>query len=465
MRPSDLYRRRTSLLTDLYQLTMASAFFSSGRADRSAVYHLTFRRAPYGGEWMTVCGLGTLLDAIESMAFDADDLEYVAGLEGAQGRPLFAPEFLAWLGDFRFSGSIDAMPEGTVCFPGEPVLRVEGGLAECQMLETLILNQMNYASAIATKAARVCHVGAQGDPVLEFGLRRAPGIGGGVAASRAAWIGGCEATSNLMAGRIVGIPVRGTHAHSWVMAFEEEIEAFRAYARAMPHNSVLLVDTYETKRGVERALQVAREMRADGAELGGLRLDSGDLLELSRWTRERLDAEGFPEVRIVASGGLDEGVIASLRAAGAPIDVWGVGTRIVAAGEGIDGVYKLSLLDDGGGNWLRRMKSTDDPRKASLPGRLQVARESVSGESTRDTIYDLSLAGEQAMPGRPLLRAVMRRGRVVERPSEAEARDRLRDEVSRLPEAVRRLEEPLPFEVELGRELERSVETARAAID
>lgn len=465
MEPSEFYRRRTSLLTDLYQLTMASAFFSGGRAERRAVYHLTFRRAPFGGEWMAVCGLGPLLDGIESLTFDSDDLEYVASLVGAQGRALFDSEFLGWLESFRFSGSIDAMPEGSICFPGEPVLRVEGGLAECQMLETLILNQMNYASAIATKAARVAHVAAEGEPVLEFGLRRAPGIGGGVAASRAAWIGGCEATSNLMAGRVVDIPVRGTHAHSWVMAFEEEIEAFRAYARAMPHNSVLLVDTYDTQRGVERALQVAREMRAEGLQLGGLRLDSGDLLELSRWARERLDAEGFPEVQIVASGGLDEYAIAALRSASAPIDVWGVGTRIVAAGDGIDGVYKLSLLEDERGGWLRRMKSTDDPRKASLPGRLQVARQSSDARMQRDTVYDLSLPGAGAVPGTALLERVVSDGRVAVRPREREVRERLRDEIGRLPEGVRDLESPLRFDVRLDPQLERSVEAARAALE
>ncbi|MEM6702898.1 MAG: nicotinate phosphoribosyltransferase [Acidobacteriota bacterium] len=465
MRPSQFYRRRPSLLTDLYQLTMASAFVSSGRSERRAVYHLTFRRAPFGGSWMAVCGLGPLLEAVDTLAFDTDDLEYVASLEGAEGRPLFGPEFLRWLEGFRFEGAIDAMPEGSIGFPGEPVLRVEGGLAECQMLETLMLNQVNYASAIATKAARVCHVAAEGEPVLEFGLRRAPGIGGGVAASRAAWIGGCRATSNLMAGRVVDIPVRGTHAHSWVMAFEDEIEAFRAYARAMPHNSVLLVDTYDTQRGVERAIQVAREMRAEGAELGGLRLDSGDLLELSLWAREKLDTEGFPEVRIVASGGLDELTVAALRRAGAPIDVWGVGTRIVAAGDGIDGVYKLSLLESDDGRWLRRMKATDDPRKASLPGRLQVGRVSDDGSMCNDTLYDLSLPGADEVGGQPLLEPFVRDGEVLSMPEEREARDRLKSEVDRLPEEVRSLENPQPFPVRLHPELEESVERARAALD
>lgn len=456
MSPTRIYGRSLALLTDLYQLTMACAFERSGRADDPAVFHLTFRNAPFGGQWIVACGLRPLLEAIEDLHFDEDDLAYVASLESEEGRPLFERRFLDWLGEFRFRGDVHAMAEGTVCFPGEPVLRVEGGVAECQMLETLVLNQMNYASAIATKAARLCHVAAAGQPVLEFGLRRAPGIGGGVSATRAAWIGGCSATSNLLAGRVAGIPVRGTHAHSWVLAFDSEPEAFDAYVEALPHNAVLLVDTYDTRRGVDRAIAVAERMRARGQRLAGIRLDSGDLFSLSRWARNRLDDAGLGAVRILASGGLDELEVAELRRRGAAIDVWGVGTRLVAAGSGVDGVFKMGMIRRPGRPWSLKMKSTDDPRKASLPGSLQVRRESRGGVLECDTIYDLRLGSAADEPTGPpaarecrdLLQPVLRDGRAVITPDDREARERVRAEIGSLPERVRQLEGGKPFPVE-----------------
>ena len=454
-----IYQQGLSLLTDLYQLTMACGFERAGIADSRAVYQLTFRRAPDDGQMMVACGLRPLLEALEEFRFDASDLEYVGSLQGKGGVPLFDGHFMQWLADLELRLDVSALPEGSVCFAGGPVVRIEGPLAQCQLVETLVLNQMNYASAIATKAARICHVAANGQPVLEFGLRRAPEVGGGVAASRAAWIGGCAATSNLMAGRLVEMPVRGTHAHSWVMAFDTEMEAFEAYVDAMPHNAVLLVDTYDTRQGVELAIRAARRLAEKGEELSGLRIDSGDLLELSRWARRRLDEEGLGSTRLVASGGLDEYRVAALRAQGAPIDTWGVGTALVSAA-GIDGVYKMGLIERDG-RVVRRMKSTDDPRKASLPGCLQVRRRERDGLFCGDTIYDESLGTPQE-GGRDLLVPVMSAGRIVAPLDDRQARERVRESVAKVPADVRRLESPASYPVALAPSLREAVEAQRS---
>jgi len=410
---------------------------------------------------MIVCGLRPLLESIEALKFGDEELGYLGALEAEPGRLLFDARFLEWLADFRFRGEVHAMSEGTVCFPGEPVLRVEGGVAECQLLETLVLNQMNYASAVATKAARLCHVAAKGQPVLEFGLRRAPGIGGGVAATRAAWIGGCSGTSNLMAGKLLGIPVRGTHAHSWVMAFDSERESFDAYVEALPHGAVLLVDTYDTVEGVRSAIEVARSMRSRGNELAGIRLDSGNLLELSRWARTELDGAGFPEVGIIASGGLDELEVQRLRQAGAAIDIWGVGTRLVSANSGIDGVFKMGLIRRSE-NWTRKMKSTDDPTKASLPGRLQVYRAERDGALLGDTIHDESLGRRDELKDeRPLLLPVMETGHALEELDDRAARERVAAEVEKLPDQVRKLDGASPYPVSLAPDLRASIDGGR----
>ncbi len=454
MTPEAPERPDLALLTDLYQLTMAGSFVAEGLQQRRAVYHLTFRNGPSGSAFCVVCGLHPLLDAIESLRFDAEALDYLQGLKAQGGRPLFADTFLEWLHDFRFGGDLWAMPEGTVSFPGEPVLRVEGGVAECQLLETLVLNQLNYASAIATRASRVCYLAADGAPVLEFGLRRAPGIGGGLAASRAAWIGGCAATSNVLAGRRFGIPVRGTHAHSWVMAFDSERVAFDAYVRAMPHNAVLLVDTYDTRAGIESAIEVAQQMRRRGENLAGIRLDSGDLLELSRFARARLNEAGLDGVQVIASGGLDEHRIAALRERGAAVDVWGVGTRLVAGGSGIDGVYKMGLVEDGVGVLQPRRKFTEDPAKASLPGRLQVARKiGDDGQWSGDVIRRAS--EDPPAGGVDLLEPMIEAGKRLVREDDSTARERVADQVAQLPQVLRTLQEPAErYAVELSASLQ-----------
>ncbi len=282
----------TALLTDLYQLTMAYGYWKTGRDQQEAVFHLFYRHNPFRGGFAIAAGLADAVDYLRNLRFTPEDLGYLGSLTGRDGRALFEARFLEFLGNLRLTCDIDAVPEGTVVFPHEPLLRVRGPILEGQILETALLNQINFQTLIATKAARVC-LAARGEPVLEFGLRRAQGIDGALTASRAAYLGGCDATSNVLAGKIYGIPVRGTHAHSWVMSFDTEREAFQAYAEAMPHNCVFLVDTYDTLKGVREAIGVGRWLRQHGHELAGIRLDSGDLAWLSVEARKLLDRAGF----------------------------------------------------------------------------------------------------------------------------------------------------------------------------
>src|SRR5947209_15040529 len=257
------YRLSLALCTDLYQLTMAYGYWKSGIAEREAVFSLIFRRHPFSGGYTLCAGLAGVIDLLKNLRFDAEDIAYLGGLLGDDGKPLFEAEFLDLLRRMELTCDVDAVPEGTVVFPQEPLVRVKGPIYQAQLLETFLLNQVNFATLIATKSARVC-LAARGEPVLEFGLRRAQGIDGGLTASRSAYIGGCAATSNVLAGRLYGIPVRGTHAHSWVMSFGDELAAFEAYARAMPNNCVFLVDTYNTLDGVRHAIEVGKTLRETG---------------------------------------------------------------------------------------------------------------------------------------------------------------------------------------------------------
>lgn len=270
-----------ALLTDLYQLTMAQGYWESGKTDDMACFHMYFRENPFKGGFAIACGMAQLAEMVETFAFSDDDIAYLASLPAPGGGMLFKPEFLEYLRALVLDVDIDAVREGTVVFANEPLVRVTGPIMQCQLLETALLNCVNFQTLIATKAARVCL--AAGDaPVAEFGLRRAQGAGGGLWASRAAVVGGCASTSNVLAGKLYGIPVSGTHAHSWVMSFPSELEAFRAYARSMPKNCVLLVDTYDVKQGIENAVTVGLEMRERGDRLAGIRIDSGDLAWLSK---------------------------------------------------------------------------------------------------------------------------------------------------------------------------------------
>jgi nicotinate phosphoribosyltransferase len=387
---ADLYKPSLALLTDLYQLTMAFAYWKSGTHEKEAVFHLTFRQNPFQGGFTVACGLQPALEYLQGFAFDEEDLAYLAGLNGNDGRPLFEPGFLDFLRGLGFSCDVDAMPEGTVAFPHEPLVRVRGPIVQGQLLETALLNLVNFQSLIATKAARVC-LAARGEPVLEFGLRRAQGIDGGLAASRAAYIGGCAASSNALAGRLYGIPVRGTHAHSWVLSFDDEGEAFRAYAEALPNNCVFLVDTYDSLEGVRHAIEAGRKLRDSGHEMIGIRLDSGDLAYLSGEARRLLDAAGFPQAAIFASNDLDERVIASLKEQGAKIGVWGVGTHLVTGYDqpALGGVYKLSAVRAPGGAWQYKVKLSEQVVKMNNPGIHQVRRYQLGDEFAADVIYDV----------------------------------------------------------------------------
>jgi nicotinate phosphoribosyltransferase len=386
---STLYRPNLSLLTDLYQLTMAYGYRKLRMAERPAVFHLYFRKPPFGGAYAVTAGLEGVIDWLNHFKFDVDSIQYLARLKGNNGQPLFDESFLNYLQRLTFSCDIDAMPEGAVAFPNEPLIRVKGPLLQAQLLETALLNQINFSTLIATKAGRIASA-AGGDPVLEFGLRRAQGPDGGLSASRAAYIGGCAATSNVLAGRLFGIPVKGTHAHSWVMCFDSELESFEAYASAMPHNSIFLVDTYDTLEGVENAIRVGKQLHEKGYQMGGIRLDSGQMGPLSIQARRLLDEAGLKEAAIVASNDLDEYKIRELKEQGATISIWGVGTRLVTGYDqaALGGVYKLAALQDKDGRWTDKIKLSEQKIKTSIPGILNVVRSHHQGIPSGDLIVD-----------------------------------------------------------------------------
>ncbi len=453
-----------ALLTDLYQLTMAYAYWKSGKAEQEAVFHLLFRKNPFGGGFTIACGLEDAARYLRDFRFDASDLEYLKGLEGNDGRRLFDPAFLRHLGRLRLELDVDAIPEGTAVFPQEPLMRVRGPILQAQLVETALLNALNFQSLIATKAARVC-LAAQGAPVVEFGLRRAQGIDGALTASRAAYIGGCAATSNVLAGKIFGIPVRGTHAHSWVMSFESEPAAFEAYAAALPNNAIFLVDTYDTLQGVEHAIEAGKRLRRrkGGHTLAGIRLDSGDLAYLSVEARQKLDAAGFKKAVIIASNDLNEHLIASLKRQGAAIDSWGVGTNLVTAFDqpALGGVYKLSAIREADGTWRHTIKLSEQAAKVTNPGILQVRRYRARNEFIGDAIYDelrpLPKAVTIVDPAEAtrrkhfaaharfedLLVPVLRGGRLVyELPALKEIRARAQKQLAMLHAGVKRFENP-----------------------
>lgn len=389
-----IYRQTLALLTDLYQLTMAYGYWKAGAAERESVFQMTFRRNPFHGGYAVAAGLGPALEYLDSFAFSTDDLDYLAGLDGNDGSPLFEEKFLRYLESMRLKVKVDAMREGEVLFAHEPILRVQGPIAQCQILETPLLNLFNFPTLIATKSARICSAAA-GEPVLEFGLRRAQGVDGALSAARSAFIGGAAGTSNLLAGKLFGIPVLGTHAHSWVMFFDDETTAFREYADALPNNCVFLVDTYDTPRGIDRAIEVGRSLREQGHRLVGIRLDSGDLAHLSIIARRKLDDAGFEDALIVASNNLDEHVISSLKEQGAQIGVWGVGTRLATGYDqpALGGVYKLAAIRGEDGGWDYRIKLSEQTAKVPTPGVLQVRRAYRDGEMVGDVIFDADAGG------------------------------------------------------------------------
>ncbi|MEQ6119518.1 nicotinate phosphoribosyltransferase [Reichenbachiella sp. MALMAid0571] len=394
---SDLYSGSLTLLTDLYQLTMSYGYWKSGKANQEAVFNLFFRENPFKGGYTVACGLEYVIDYIDNFEFTEKDLEYLLEMKGNDGRQLFEPDFISFLRNMEFECDIDAVPEGTVVFPHEPMIRIRGPVYQCQLLETPLLNMLNFQTLIATKASRI-KASAKNNSVLEFGLRRAQGIDGALAASRAAYIGGCDSTSNVLAGKLFDIPVSGTHAHSWVMSFEEEKEAFATYAKVMPNNVVLLVDTYDTIEGIKTAIEVGKEIKQRGEVFYGIRLDSGDLAYFSKVARQMLDEAGFSETKIVASNDLDEHLIASLKNQEAKIDIWGVGTKLVTAFDqpALGAVYKLSAIKNKVNEWDYKIKLSEQTLKINNPGIQQVKRFSKNGKFIGDMIYDESLPDKRA---------------------------------------------------------------------
>jgi nicotinate phosphoribosyltransferase len=363
----------SALFTDFYSLTMAQGYWKQNRnrqaVDRQAIFEMFFRWQPFGGGYAIFAGLGTLLDNLASFSFSDEDIGYLK----SQG--MFEDGFIEYLKNFRFSGSLWAMDEGTVIFPQEPLIRVEGSLIECQIIEGLLLNIINFQSLIATKARRVWIASGKGS-FMEFGMRRAQGPDGAVSASRAAYIGGAMGTSNTLAGKAFGIPVMGTMAHSWVMAFPSEEDAFNAYADMYQDKAVFLIDTYDTlKSGVVNAIKVGKKLKERGKNFG-VRLDSGDIQYLSTEVRKMLDEAGLNQAMITASNDLDELIIETLVNSGVPVDVWGVGTRMVTGGSdsAFTGVYKMAACENTNGLMAPVMKLSDNPEKTTNPGPKQVWR-------------------------------------------------------------------------------------------
>ena len=385
-----------TMLTDLYQLTMMNGYFRRGRANDVAVFDLFFRSNAVI-TYSVAAGLEQAIDYIEHISFSSSDIEYLRSLQ------LFDEEFLEYLRAFRFTGDVYAVPEGTLVFPEEPILTVKAPVCEAQFVETALLNIINHQTLIATKAAKVSYA-AKGDAVMEFGLRRAQGPDAGLYGARAAVIGGCRSTSNVLAGKLFDVPVAGTHAHSWVMNFPSEYDAFRAYAELYPDACLLLVDTYDTlKSGVPNAIRVFEELRAAGHEPKGIRLDSGDLAYLSKKARQMLDEAGYPNALICASGDLDEKLIVSLKSQGAKIDLWGVGTKLITSADlpALGGVYKLAAVYPAEGGAVNKIKLSDNTAKITNPAFKEVFRiyDRKSGKAEADLIC---VRGEKIDETKPL---------------------------------------------------------------
>ncbi|MEK3670956.1 nicotinate phosphoribosyltransferase [Paenibacillus sp. FSL R10-2771] len=384
-------RRELALHTDKYQINMMYAHWVNGTHKRRAVFEAYFRKLPFGNGFAVFAGLERIVQYIAELRFTEDDIRYLSEQEEN-----YAPAFLEELLQFHFQGSIHSMKEGALVFPDEPLIRVEGTIMEAQLVETAILNFMNYQTLIATKASRIKQV-APNDTLLEFGTRRAQEADAAVWGARAAYVGGFHATSNMLAGKMFGIPTKGTHAHSWVQSFPSEQEAFDAYARVMPDGVTLLVDTFDTLRsGVPNAINTAKKLEAQGKRMNGIRLDSGDLAYLSRKARQMLDEAGLQYVKIVASNDLDENTIMNLKSQGAAIDTWGVGTQLITASDqpSLGGVYKLVEIESPSGEMIPTIKISSNPEKVSTPGKKAVYR--IIGQNGKALADYISFSGEEA---------------------------------------------------------------------
>ena len=385
--------RNLTLLTDLYELTMMQGYYKDANANINVIFDAFYRSNPDGNGFAISAGLEQVIELIENLHFDQDDIDYLASLH------MFDFDFLEYLSEFRFTGDVYAIPEGTIMFPREPVVKIKAPIMQAQLVETALLNIINHQSLIATKAYRVVHA-AEGDGVMEFGLRRAQGPDAGIYGARAAMIAGCIGTSNVLAGKMFDVPVLGTHAHSWIMSFDSELEAFRAYAKLYPDACILLVDTYDTlKSGVPNAIRVFKEMREAGitSKRYGIRLDSGDLAYLSKKAKQMLNEAGFTDAVISASNDLDENLIASLKRQGATINSWGVGTNLIVSKDSpsFGGVYKLAAMwDETKGCYVPKIKLSENAEKITNPGDKEIYRiyEKRSGKLFADLI---ALSDEQ----------------------------------------------------------------------
>ena len=468
--------RNLSLLTDLYQLTMLQGYFREKQANETVIFDMFFRSNPNSGGYSVCAGLEQVIEYIEGLHFTDEDINYLRTLG------LFGDDFLSYLSDFKFTGDIYAIPEGSVIFPKEPIMKIVAPIMEAQLIETAILNIINHQSLIATKASRVVFA-ANGDTVLEFGLRRAQGPDAGIYGARAAMIAGCFATSNVLAGQMFDVPVRGTHAHSWVMSFSDELTAFRKYANLYPNACILLVDTYDTLRsGVPNAIKVFNEMKEKGIELKnyGIRLDSGDLAYLSKKARQLLDNAGFKDAVISASNDLDENLISSLKLHSAKISSWGVGTHLITSKDcpAFGGVYKLSAVYESDKKAFKaKIKLSENAEKNTNPGNKKIYR--IYDKDTKKIIADLICLVEETLdtseelllfdpletwkktllPGdtyyvKELLVPIFKEGKCVYKsPSVMEIREYCRSEMDTLWEESRRLEYPHNTHVDLSQKL------------
>jgi nicotinate phosphoribosyltransferase len=448
-----LKEENMSLFTDYYELTMCAAYFDNKNFE-TATFDLFIRRLPESRSYFLFAGLEEALGYLQSIKFTREHLSYLK----KQG---FQADFLDYLRGFKFTGEVWALPEGTIAFPNEPLIRITAPIIEAQLVETFLLNSINLQTMIASKASRVVEA-AKGKAVIEFGLRREPGIDAGMKVARSSYIAGCQGTSNVLAGMTYGIPVFGTMAHSFIMSYPKEIDAFRAFAKTFPDKSTLLIDTYDDIAGAEKAVIVAKELQAKGIRLGGVRLDSGDLADSSKKIRKILDNQNLQFAKIFASGDLDEYKVTELLSAEAPIDAFGVGTKMGTSADRpyLDGIYKLCETQKADGTFAPIMKLSKD--KITLPGRKQVYR-FTNGDGTfkKDTI---TLTDEAAV-GEPLLIKVMDQGKmIVKLPSLVEIRTFAAENIKKLPLQYKVLTNAPAYPVELSQKLQKLVETLKAQI-
>jgi nicotinate phosphoribosyltransferase len=439
-----------SLFTDYYELTMCASYFDNKNFE-PATFDLFIRRLPENRSYFLFAGLEEALQYLQNIEFTEEHLAYLK----KQG---FNQDFLNYLGGFKFTGNVWAVPEGSVAFPNEPLIRITAPIIEAQLLETFLLNTINLQTMIATKASRVVYA-AKGKSVIEFGLRREHGIDAGMKVARSSYIAGCQGTSNVLAGMAYGIPVFGTMAHSFIMSYPKEIDAFRAFAKTFPNKSTLLIDTYDETAGAEKAVIVAKELEAKGYRLGGVRLDSGDLAETSKKIRKILDDNGLGYVKIFVSGDLDEFKITQLLNDGAKIDSFGVGTKMGTSADRpyLDVIYKLCETMTADGSFSPIMKLSKD--KVTLPGRKQVYRfKDADGSFKKDVI---ALADE-SVTGEPLLVKVMEKGRLTYRlPTLEQIRTAASQNLSKLPEEYQALTNAPAYPVELSQKLQNLIETTK----